>query len=275
MEGPADKVAVVTGAGRGFGREIARLLAGRGYAVLATDIDEQAATETADELGGGAWSMALDVRDPAAHRKAAAAAGERGPLRVWVNNAGVLRTVKAWEHSDDEVRLLVEANLLGVMWGSRAAVEQMRGTGVDGRHIINIGSMSSLAPVPGLNVYGATKQGVLAFTVSLQGDLNAAGVPIKMHCVCPDSAATELVREQADQDDSAIIWSAPRMLSAREVAEQTVALLDSDRLLLVIPRWRGWVARSAALFPRWGLKTVGLMKRQGERKKRKDPQPTA
>ena len=116
---------------------------------------------------------------------------------------------------------------------------------------------------------------MLAFTVSLQGDLNAAGVPIAMHCVCPDSAATDLVREQAGQADAAIIWSAPRMLSAREVAEQTVALLDSKRIVLVIPRWRGWVSRSAAMFPRWGLKTVGLMKRQGERKRRKDPTPTA
>ena len=64
--------AVVTGAGRGFGREIARRLAGRGFAVLATDIDFEAAGATAAEIGGGAWSMALDVRNPDAHRSAAA-----------------------------------------------------------------------------------------------------------------------------------------------------------------------------------------------------------
>ena len=47
--------------------------------------------------------MQLDVRDPEAHRRAAGAAVERGPLEVWVNNAGILRTRKAWEHPDDEV----------------------------------------------------------------------------------------------------------------------------------------------------------------------------
>ena len=62
--------------------------------------------------------MQLDVRDPEAHRAAAArAAIERGPLEVWVNNAGVLRTRKAWDHADDEVRLAVDVNLLGVIWG--------------------------------------------------------------------------------------------------------------------------------------------------------------
>ena len=92
-------VAVVTGAGRGFGREIARGLAGRGYTVLATDLDGEAAASTADEVGG--FSMQLDVRDPEAHRAAARAAAERGALEVWVNNAGVMRTLKSWEQSDD------------------------------------------------------------------------------------------------------------------------------------------------------------------------------
>ena len=164
------RIAVVTGAGRGFGLEIARRLAGRGYEVLCTDIDEQAAARTAERVGG--FSLALDVRDPEAHRAAARAAVERGRLEVdRVNNAGVLRTVKAWEHSDEELRLLVEVNLLGVIYGSRAAIEAMRSEPGDNRHIINLASLSALSPVPGLAVYAATKHGVLGFTTSLQGDL--------------------------------------------------------------------------------------------------------
>ncbi len=89
-------VAVVTGAGRGFGREISKQLAGRGYTVLATDIDGEAAAQTAEAVGG--FGMQVDVRDPEAHRRAAGAAVERGPLEVWVNNAGILRTRKTWEH---------------------------------------------------------------------------------------------------------------------------------------------------------------------------------
>src|SRR6478609_249503 len=109
-----------------MGRETARRLAGRGYAVLVTDLNEASAQETAELIGNGAWAMAQDVRDPASHRDAVAEAVSRGPLKVWVNNAGVLKTEKVWDHSDDDVRLLVEVNLLATIWGARAALEGMR-----------------------------------------------------------------------------------------------------------------------------------------------------
>jgi short-subunit dehydrogenase len=118
-------------------------------------------------------------------------------------------------------------------------------------------------------VYGATKHGVLGFSESLQGDLMMSDVPITVHCVCPDGADTELVRHEAGEESSAIIWSAPRMLSADEVADKTVALLDSKRLVTVIPRYRGWQARSMAMIPRTGLHLAGLMHRMGARKRDK------
>jgi NAD(P)-dependent dehydrogenase (short-subunit alcohol dehydrogenase family) len=259
------RVAVVTGAGRGFGREISMRLAGRGYTVLATDLDERAAAETAERAGG--FSMQVDVRDPEAHRRAARAAVERGPLEVWVNNAGVLRTGKAWEQSDDELRAIAEINLLGVIWGSRAAVDAMRERGGQNLHVINLGSMSSLAPVPGLAVYAASKHAVLGFTGSLQGELMAAGVPITLHVVCPDGADTHMTRSQADVPESAIIWSGPRLLTPAEVADAAVNLLDSKRLILGIPRRRAWLSRLAAVSGRPGLRLAEQLRKQGERKR--------
>jgi NAD(P)-dependent dehydrogenase (short-subunit alcohol dehydrogenase family) len=258
-------VAVVTGAGRGFGREIARRLAGRSYSVLATDIDGEAAAATAEAVGG--FSMQLDVRDPEAHRRAARAAIERGPLEVWVNNAGVLRTRRAWEQPVDEVRLVAEVNLMGVIWGSRAALEAMTERGGQNMHVINLGSLSALSPVPGLAVYAAAKHGVLGFTASVQGELLAAGLPITMHVVCPDGADTDMTRERADEPESAIIWSGPSMLTADEVADGVVGLLDSKRMVLVIPRWRGWFARASAMLGRPALRVAEPLRRQGERKR--------
>jgi NAD(P)-dependent dehydrogenase (short-subunit alcohol dehydrogenase family) len=264
--GARRETAVVTGAGRGIGLEIARRLVSRGYAVLVTDIDQQAAERTAAELGEPAWALALDVRDPGGHRAAAEAASQRGPVRVWVNNAGILRTRKAWEHPDDEVRLIVEANLLGVIWGSRAAVDAMRS---GGGQIINIASLSAFGAVPGLSVYAGTKAGVLNFTTSLQGDLHEAGIDIDVHAVCPDSVGTDMVRERSGEPDAAIIFSAPRILTAAEVADRTVALLDSKKIVLAVPTWRGWVARSLAPFPRLGLKLLAAFRKSGERKRKK------
>ena len=256
-------VAVVTGAGRGFGSAIAQRLADRGYTVLATDVDGEAAAGTAARLGG--TSMKLDVRDPEEHRAAARAAAEAGPLEVWVNNAGVMHPGSAWKHFDDEVRLACEVNLLGVIWGSRAAVDAMRAGAGRNRHIINIASLAALGPVPGLAVYAATKHGVLGFTGSLQGDLMDAGVDIAVHALCPDAADTRLLREHDHDPAAAINWSGPRLLSAGEVAEHAVALLDSSRLVRVVPPWRGWGVRALALGGRGGLRAAPLLRRQGAR----------
>jgi NAD(P)-dependent dehydrogenase (short-subunit alcohol dehydrogenase family) len=256
-------VAVVTGAGRGFGRAIALRLARRGYTVLATDVDGRGAAATADEVGG--FAMELDVRDPEAHRAAARAAAERGPLEVWVNNAGVMRAGAAWEHSEDEVRLTCEVNLLGVIWGSRAAVEAMRAGPGQNKHLVNLASLSSFGPVPGLAVYGATKHAVLGFTGSLQGDLLDAGIPITVHALCPDAADTPLLREHDHEPAAAINWSGPRLLTPEEVADHAVALLDSKRLVRVVPPWRGWGARALAMAGRSGLRAAPLLRRQGDR----------
>jgi NAD(P)-dependent dehydrogenase (short-subunit alcohol dehydrogenase family) len=255
-------VAVVTGAGRGFGRAIAQRLAGRGYTVLATDIDAAAAAATADDVGG--FSMELDVRDPEAHRAAARAAADRGPLEVWVNNAGVMRPGAAWEHSDEDVRLTCDVNVLGVVWGSLAAVDAMR-AGSGNRHVINLGSLSSFGPVPGLALYAATKHAVLGFTGSLQGDLLDAGIPITVHALCPDAADTALLREHDHAPAAAINWSGPRLLTPDEVAFHAVALLDSKRLVRTIPAWRGWGARAMAMAGRPALRMAPLLRKQGAR----------
>ena len=259
--------AVVTGAARGMGREVAIRLAQRGYDVLVTDVNQAGAQATADAVGDRAWAMAQDVRDPASHRAVAEAAAERGRVEVWVNNAGVLRTEKVWEHSDDEVRMIVDANLLGVICGSRAAVEAMR---PHGGHLINLGSMSAFGPVPGLAVYGATKHAVVAFSESLQGDLDEAGIPIRVHAVCPDAVDTGMVSERTGDADSAIIFSAgKKLLDPGDVAERMLALLDSNKLLLPIPRSRVPLLRLSGWFPRFGLKTAALFKKVGERNRQK------
>ena len=258
--------AVVTGAGRGIGREIARMLAGRGLDVLVTDVNEQAAHETAEQIGPRAWSMAQDVRDPDSHRAVAAAASERGPIQVWVNNAGVLRTEKSWEHSDDDVRMLAEVNFLGVLWGSRAAVEAMRTGGGD---LVNMASMSAFGAVPGLAVYGATKHGVRAFTESLQGDLDDAGVAIRTHAICPDGVDTGMVRERQADEDSAIIFSAPRLMQPEEIAQKVGEVIGKRKPLVAIPRSRMVITRTMALFPNLSLRVLPLFKKAGEKKRAK------
>jgi NAD(P)-dependent dehydrogenase (short-subunit alcohol dehydrogenase family) len=251
-----------------MGRETARRLAARGHQVLVTDLNEAAAEETAEQIGGGAWALGQDVRDPESHRAVAAAAAERGPLKVWVNNAGILKTEKIWDHPDDDVRLMVEVNLLATIWGARAAVDAMR-RDPDGAHIINMASMASFGPVPGLGVYGSTKHGVLGFTESLQGDLTIAGLPIRVHAVCPDLVDTGMMREHADNPEYALGFTGTKIYTPEQIADRIVELLDSDRIILSVPRNRMVQARITGIFPRAGLLIARAFRSLGERKQQK------
>jgi NAD(P)-dependent dehydrogenase (short-subunit alcohol dehydrogenase family) len=251
-----------------MGRETARRLTARGYQVLVTDLNEQAAQETAEEIGNGAWALTQDVREAESHRAVAAAAAERGALKVWVNNAGILKTEKVWDHSDDDVRMMVEVNLLATLWGARAALEAMRAD-PDDAHIVNMASMAAFGPVPGLGVYAATKHAVLGFTESLQGDLLLSGLPIRVHAVCPDLVDTAMMREHAANPEYAISFSGTKIYTAEEIADEIVKLLDGDKIVLSIPRNRMAVARMAGIFPRTGLRLAGAFRGVGTRKQRR------
>ncbi len=258
-------IAVVTGAARGLGRTIAAALAGRGYQVLLTDVALSAAETAAQAIGKGAWAMAQDVRDPGSHRAVAAAAAARGQVEVWVNNAGVLNVGAGWETTEAEVRRMVEVNLLGVIWGSQAAVATMR----TGGHLINIGSLSSIVPAPGFAVYCATKHAVLGFTTALAGDLRRASIPIKVSSICPDAVDTDMVKNVASHSASDVLFSAGRMLTADDVAAAVLAELDHPRLIRILPQSRAALVHALRPFPDIGLRIIERFASIGARRKRK------
>lgn len=259
--------AVVTGAGRGIGQAIAGRLAAAGHRVLVTDINADSAQRTADEIGCGAWAVRHDVRDPGAHREIAAAALREGRLAVWVNNAGILLTGDAWTHTDDELTSMLEVNVRGTIAGCHAAIEAMHTTGGS---VLNIASLSALAPVPGLALYAATKAAVLSYTTSLQGDLDHAGLPIRVRALCPDVVGTEMVSAQATAPGAALLFAGPRPLTPDAVAKAGLELLESRQIFRVLPRWRGLVARSSDIAPAAGIRALAVLRRRGERQQYKD-----
>ncbi len=258
------KIAVVTGGARGLGSHIARELADRGFSVLVTDIDELAAAETARRIGRNSWSMHQDVRDPESHRQVARAAAERGDLSVWVNNAGVLATGLTWEMPDAAVRRQIEVNAMGVIWGCHAAAAAMHSG-----HIINIASLSAMAPTPGLAVYGATKHAVLGFSISLQGELKRAGRPIRVSTVCPDAIETDMVKNVEHDEHASIIFSGGNLLTAENVAANAVALRDRPRLVAALPRHRAVLAHLFRPIPSVGLGALALFHRLGNRRRKR------
>ncbi|MGH3354612.1 MAG: SDR family NAD(P)-dependent oxidoreductase [Nocardioidaceae bacterium] len=98
-------------------RAIAIELVRRGYAVVVTDVAGDAARRTALEIGA-AGGLVHDVRDESAHHPLAATAARHGPLKVWVNNAGVGFDGSIDRLSPEHIRALVDVNPTGVVWGA-------------------------------------------------------------------------------------------------------------------------------------------------------------
>lgn len=255
--------AVVTGAGRGLGRQIARLLVARGHQVLVTDLDADSARATADELGSAATALAVDVRDPARLDAARDAIIARaGRLDVWVNNAGVLVTGPAWEQDPATRRLMIEVNALGTVNGTVAAINAMRDTG---GHVVNIVSLAGLTAVAGEAVYAASKHAAIGFSLSTMADLKVAGISgVDISCVCPDGIWTPMLHDKLDDPASALSFSG-KLLQPEDVVDAVRKVLDKPRLVTTIPRRRGLVARLADLAPRLGLAAVPLVVAQGRR----------
>jgi NAD(P)-dependent dehydrogenase (short-subunit alcohol dehydrogenase family) len=251
--------AVVTGAARGIGRAVAVRLVAAGYDVVVTDVDADAVATTAEEIG--ATGVAHDVRDPDAHRAVAGLARSRAPLAVWVNNAGVGWDGDLADLSDEQVRGLVEINVLGVLWGMRAALDAL---GDGPGDIVNVASLSGLGPVPGLSTYAATKAAVVSITTSVAIEAPHLGV----HAVLPDGVATALLHDMGGKGAD-LVHSGGRILTPDETAEAVVALVGSRRVLRTLPAWRGALMRSGALVPSMASPAMALLARQGSGRRRR------
>jgi NAD(P)-dependent dehydrogenase (short-subunit alcohol dehydrogenase family) len=250
-----------------MGLEIARRLAGRGYDVAVTDVDEATASAAADQIGERAWSRALDVTDAEACRDAASAVVERtGSLDVWVNNAGILITGLAHEQGIDVHRRMLEVNAIGTMNGTLAAIERMRQAGRG--HIINLISLAGLAAAPGIVGYSASKHAAIAFSLGTAADLRRSGLPgIHVSCVCPDGVWTPMINDKLDDPNDALSFSGV-MLMPEQVAERVEGLLDKPKPVLTIPSWRGRFVRFFDSHPALTARLTPLLMRDALRRQR-------
>jgi NAD(P)-dependent dehydrogenase (short-subunit alcohol dehydrogenase family) len=249
---------VVTGGARGIGRGIAERMVARGYAVVVTDVNGAGARRTASEIDA-AVGLEQDVRDAAGHRFVATTASDLGRLTAWFNNAGVGDDGRLADLTDEQVRRLVEVNVLGCLWGMRAALAAFPGRG----DIVNTASLSGLGPVPGYSAYAATKAAIVSATMSV-----AAEAPrgVRVHALCPDGVRTALLDGQDEAGlGSQLVHSGGRILSVDETADAAVALLGSRRVVRSLPGWRGGLVRSSTLAPSIATYGTRLFAARGRR----------
>ncbi len=192
----AGKTALVTGAGRGIGGEIARAFAREGAAVWACDL-EPPAVQHGDTGAGSMRALALDVTDEAAWvRVMADMAAAGAPLTTLVNNAGISGVERGAAHDPEnaeleEWRRVMGVNLDGVFLGCRAAIRAMRTAGSAGT-IVNVASRSGQVGVPGAAAYAASKAAVINHTRSVALYCASQGLPIRCNAIAPGAVLTPM-----------------------------------------------------------------------------------
>lgn len=153
-----DRTVVITGAAGALGQTMARAFAAEGARVALAAREHHAgdATKLAEELGGGAFFVALDVADEASWAGAVATIEDRaGPVSVLVNNAAMIALGGVEDVKLDEWRQVIETNLTGDLLSIRAVAPSMRKRG--GGSIVMISSIAGLHSTPGLVAYGCSK----------------------------------------------------------------------------------------------------------------------
>jgi NAD(P)-dependent dehydrogenase (short-subunit alcohol dehydrogenase family) len=175
----AQKTIFVTGAGSGIGRATAQLFAQRGWFVGLFDVNPKGLEETAAGVAEGQRiSMAFDVRDREGWARAVEAFGNATNRRMHVlfNNAGVGKGGFIEEMKPDDIDLVLDVNLKGVINGVNAALPLLRAT--PGARIINTASVAGVMGAPRLAVYAATKFGVRGLTEALDIEFSRFGIRV-------------------------------------------------------------------------------------------------
>jgi NAD(P)-dependent dehydrogenase (short-subunit alcohol dehydrogenase family) len=231
-----DRAALVTGAGSGIGRAIARQLAAEGASVVVSDIDESGGAETVRaiqaEAGRAVFVRADASRAEDSEALAAAAVAEFGGLHIAVNNAGIGGpTAPAGEYPLDGWERVIAVNLSGVFYGMRYQIPAMLESG--GGSIVNVASILGQVGFRNSCAYVAAKHGVVGLTRTAA--LEYAARKIRVNAVGPAFIKTPLIeKNMTDESRAALVGLHPigRLGESEEVAE-LVTWLSSDKASFV------------------------------------------
>jgi NAD(P)-dependent dehydrogenase (short-subunit alcohol dehydrogenase family) len=268
---------LITGSASGIGRHLAGALSRRGHGIVASDVDITALERRAAE---DRWDPTqvrlakLDVRDAEAWEEALdLAEREHGGLDVVMNVAGVLVPGWAKDVRPEDIDFVLGVNVKGTMLGTRAAARRflVKGKG----HIVNFGSLASLAPVPGLGLYAASKFAVRGFSLAAAMELEKDNIAVTL--VMPDAVQTPMLDMQVDHEEAAMTFSGPRPLTVEDIERAVVEKVLPERPLeLTLPLSRGLLARAANTAPGVAKHLEPLMTKKGraqQHKMKRNPRP--
>lgn len=236
--------AIITGGASGIGKAIGEALAKRGVEVVLADRQLDLAEKVADQIrksGGNAVAEELDVRSFSAFDALAKRTVERSKTIDYLfNNAGIGVGGEMSDYALEDWDDVIDVNLRGVTNGIQAVYPIMirQGSG----HIVNTASMAGLVAAPE-GSYSATKHAVVGLSKALRIEARKHGV--KVSVLCPGAIRTPIltggkygrIKIATTEDKIMKQWEKLRPMPPEELARQTLAAVDRDKAIIVIPRW--------------------------------------
>ncbi|MBB5424664.1 NAD(P)-dependent dehydrogenase (short-subunit alcohol dehydrogenase family) [Paraburkholderia sp. JPY158] len=232
----AGKVAVITGAGSGFGRAFAHKGAALGMKLVLADVDAEQLTQTVDalrEAGAEAIGVPTDVSSAAqVEALAQAALAAFGKVHLLFNNAGVGTGGFLWESSANDWSWVFGVNVMGVAHGVRVFAPIMLAQN-EPAHIVNTASVAGLLAPPAMGIYNASKHAVVALTETLYHDLKLAqagtGGEVGCSLLCPAFVPTGIADAERARPDELRNASRPTR-SQIAAAKQLQRAVQSGKL---------------------------------------------
>jgi NAD(P)-dependent dehydrogenase (short-subunit alcohol dehydrogenase family) len=249
-----ERCAIVTGGGHGIGRALAERLAREGARVVVADRHGPRAEKVAANIGG--MAVVCDVGQPdAVHDLVRRATAEYGPVRVFCSNAGINDIGPDLASTPEQVRSVVDVNLLAHVWAAQEVVPQMVTQGEG--YLVQTLSSAALITGPSNMAYTLTKHGGLGFAEWLA--LNYGHLGIHVTCICPNAVNTGMLgRNEDDETRSVRRTDDPVMAVIGDIVEPELcaemaleAMADGRFLVLPHPRVGESFARKAGDYDRW------------------------
>lgn len=224
------RVAVITGAASGFGREFARLGARQGMKLVLADVDRAGLAALERELAGTPCiAVPTDVsRAEDVANLARRTIQEFGAAHLLFNNAGVGSGGRIWENSLADWQWVLGVNLWGVIHGIREFVPLMLAQDCE-CHVVNTASVAGLLSPPGMGVYNVSKHAVVTLSETLFHDLRLAGSKIGTSVLCPAFVPTGIHQSERNRPEE-LRNAEPLTASQRRSQEATTKAVTSGRI---------------------------------------------
>lgn len=227
------KVAVVTGAASGLGREIARRCAKEGMNVVLSDVQQDALDRTEQELKS-AGAQVLAVRTDVAKAEdvealAAKTMAKFGAVHLLFNNAGVAHNRTTWEATVKDWEWVLGVNMWGVIHGVRVFTPIMIGQDTD-CHIVNTASVAGLLSPPGMATYNVSKHAVVTLSETLHYDLQRRNSKVKVSVLCPAWVHTSIWDSERNRPSDMRSATAPKSADDIALEQQARKAIESGRV---------------------------------------------